>query len=78
MPAPTPPTGTRTITRPWILPGSDSDGSGVLLLQAALAEPQRPRSLLKARALLDVSRVRDIVGVQLAASGLPRELQQHI
>jgi ankyrin repeat protein len=33
------------------------------LLQAALAEPQRPRLLLKARALLDAARIRDVVGV---------------
>ena len=50
----------------------------IALLEAALAEPQRPRFLLKARALLDVAHDRDMVCVQLAALGLPRDVGQHI
>lgn len=51
---------------------------GMTPLYAFLAEPDRARSLLKARALLDVAHVRDTVGVQLAALGLSRELRRHI
>ena len=48
------------------------------LLEAAMAEPNRPRTLIKARALLDVIRLCCVVEPHFAALGLPKEPKQHI
>jgi ankyrin repeat protein len=44
------------------------------LLRSAIAEPDRPRSLLKCRALVDAKRTRRAIADLLGAKGLPSEL----
>ena len=48
------------------------------LLQAAVSELQRPRLLLKARALLAARRVHSVLSEHFATKSLPAEIQQHI
>lgn len=47
-------------------------------LEAAMAKPQRPRTLLEARALVDARALHRIVTHKFTRKGLPPELQRHI
>ena len=63
---------------PLNLARSYNNHSCILLLQAALAEPQRPRSLLKTRVRIDVAQTSRILATHLTAKELPAEVQREI